>query len=72
MSNENDYAIVTENLDLWYGDFQALEKVSLNLRSGIILTCVRWLWASMCSKDGVGLVARRGCHAFAYDGNNIW
>ncbi len=36
MINENDYAIVTENLDLWYGDFQALEKVSLNLRSGII------------------------------------
>ena len=36
MSNENDYAIVTEDLDLWYGDFQALEKVSLNLRSGII------------------------------------
>jgi len=36
MSNENNYAIVTENLDLWYGDFQALEKVSLNLRSGII------------------------------------
>ena len=36
MSYENDYAIVTEDLDLWYGDFQALEKVSLNLRSGII------------------------------------
>jgi phosphate transport system ATP-binding protein len=36
MSNENQYAIVTENLDLWYGDFQALEKVSLNLRRGII------------------------------------
>ena len=36
MSNENQYAIVTENLDLWYGDFQALEKVSLNLRGGII------------------------------------
>ncbi len=36
MSNESDYAIVTEDLDLWYGDFQALEKVSLNLRSGII------------------------------------
>ena len=36
MSNENDYAFVTEDLDLWYGDFQALEKVSLNLRSGII------------------------------------
>ena len=36
MSKDNNYAIVTENLDLWYGDFQALEKVSLNLRSGII------------------------------------
>ena len=36
MSNENQYAIVTENLDLWYGDFQALKKVSLNLRRGII------------------------------------
>ena len=39
MSNRkipSNYAIVTENLDLWYGDFQALEKVSLNLRSGII------------------------------------
>ena len=36
MNNENDNAIVTEDLDLWYGDFQALEKVSLNLRSGII------------------------------------
>ena len=36
MSNENDNAIVTEDLDLWYGDFKALEKVSLNLRSGII------------------------------------
>ena len=36
MNDENQYAIVTENLDLWYGDFQALEKVSLNLRGGII------------------------------------
>jgi len=36
MSNENQYGIVTENLDLWYGDFQALKKVSLNLRVGII------------------------------------
>ena len=36
MSNENQYAIVTEDLDLWYGDFQALEKVNLNLRGGII------------------------------------
>ena len=36
MSDQNPYAIVTEDLDLWYGDFQALEKVSLNLRAGII------------------------------------
>ena len=36
MSDENHYAIVTEDLNLWYGDFQALEKVSLNLRAGII------------------------------------
>ena len=36
MTHQNPYAIVTEDLDLWYGDFQALEKVSLNLRAGII------------------------------------
>ena len=36
MTEQNPYAIVTEDLDLWYGDFQALEKVSLNLRGGII------------------------------------
>jgi phosphate transport system ATP-binding protein len=36
MNEQNPYAIVTEDLDLWYGDFQALEKVSLNLRGGII------------------------------------
>lgn len=36
MSDKNQYAIVTEDLDLWYGDFKALEKVSLNLRGGII------------------------------------
>jgi len=36
MSDENHYAIVTEDLNLWYGAFQALEKVSLNLRGGII------------------------------------
>ena len=36
MNDQNPYAIVTEDLDLWYGDFQALEKVSLNLRAGII------------------------------------
>ncbi|MDB4703318.1 phosphate ABC transporter ATP-binding protein [bacterium] len=36
MTDQNPYAIVTEDLDLWYGDFQALEKVSLNLRAGII------------------------------------
>ena len=36
MSEENQYAITTKNLDLWYGEFQALEKVSLNIKDGII------------------------------------
>ena len=36
MTEQNPYAIVTEDLDLWYGAFQALDKVSLNLRGGII------------------------------------
>lgn len=36
MTEQNPYAIITEDLDLWYGDFQALEKVNLNLRGGII------------------------------------
>lgn len=36
MSAENPYAITTKNLDLWYGEFQALEKVSLNIKDGII------------------------------------
>ena len=36
MTEQNPYAIGTEDLGLWYGDFQALEKVSLNLRGGII------------------------------------
>ena len=36
MSDGTPYAIVTEDLDLWYGGFQALDKVSLNLRGGII------------------------------------
>ena len=36
MTDQNPYAIVTQDVDLWYGDFQALEKVSLNLRGGII------------------------------------
>jgi len=36
MSEENPYAITTKDLDLWYGDFQALEKVSLNIKDGII------------------------------------
>ncbi len=36
MSEEKQYAITTKNLDLWYGEFQALEKVSLNIKDGII------------------------------------
>jgi phosphate transport system ATP-binding protein len=36
MSDESQNAIVTEDLSLWYGDFQALDKVSLSIRGGLI------------------------------------
>jgi len=36
MSGTTQYAITTEDLGLWYGDFQALKDVSVNIRHGII------------------------------------
>ena len=37
MINEpREHAIVTDDLSLWYGDFQALENVSTRIRDGII------------------------------------
>ena len=35
-SSDADYSIVAKNVSLWYGDFQALEDVSVNFRRGII------------------------------------
>ena len=32
----NDFSIRTEDLNLWYGDFQALMDVSVNIKKGII------------------------------------
>ena len=32
----NDYSIHTKDLNLWYGDFQALMDVSVNIKKGII------------------------------------
>jgi len=32
----NDYSIRTKDLNLWYGDFQALMDVSVNIKKGII------------------------------------
>jgi phosphate transport system ATP-binding protein len=34
------YAIVTEKLNLWYGDFQALFDVDLSIRSGAITSLI--------------------------------
>ena len=36
MSEDSQYAITTEDLGLWYGDFQALKDVSVNIRHGAI------------------------------------
>jgi phosphate transport system ATP-binding protein len=33
-------SIETRGLDLWYGDFQALKKVTVNIRSGIITSLI--------------------------------
>ena len=32
----NDYSIRTNDVNLWYGDFQALMNVSVNIKKGII------------------------------------
>ncbi len=31
-----NYSIITRELDLWYGDFQALKNVTINIRQGLI------------------------------------
>ena len=36
MSAQREHAIVTEDLSLWYGDFQALDGVSTRIRDGVI------------------------------------
>ncbi|MEL7447603.1 MAG: phosphate ABC transporter ATP-binding protein [Pseudomonadota bacterium] len=40
MSDAQDLAICSRNLNLWYGDFQALFNVSLNIRRGIITSLI--------------------------------
>ncbi len=35
-ASENRYSITTQDVSLWYGDFQALFDVTLNFRPGII------------------------------------
>ena len=69
MTDQNPYAIVTEDLELWYGDFQALEKVSLNLRAGIITGLIG---PSGCGKTTLlraiaGLTPSRGLLTFNDD-----
>lgn len=36
MTEDPNYAITTQDLSLWYGDFQALENVSVDIRHGAI------------------------------------
>jgi phosphate transport system ATP-binding protein len=40
MSAADENAIVTNGLNLWYGDFQALKDVSLDIRHGIITSLI--------------------------------
>lgn len=35
-----DYCITTRNLNLWYGKFQALEDVTINIRKGLITSLI--------------------------------
>ncbi len=35
-----EYTVTTRGLNLWYGDFQALENVSLNIRPGIVTALI--------------------------------
>ncbi len=36
MNEPYDYSITTDKLNLWYGDFQALINVTINIKNGII------------------------------------
>jgi len=38
--SENGYSIVTRDLNLWYGGFQALVNVSVNIRHGLITALI--------------------------------
>ena len=39
-ANTDKYAIHTSNLNLWYGTFQALFDVNLNIKDGIITSLI--------------------------------
>ena len=40
MSDQVSYSIETRNLDLWYGEFQALKSISLQIKGGIITSLI--------------------------------
>ncbi len=40
MNENNEYSIQTHHLNLWYGSFQALINVSVNIRHGIITSLI--------------------------------
>lgn len=39
-NQDQDFAIRTDNLDLWYGTFQALFNINLNIRNGMITSMI--------------------------------
>ncbi|MCX7726104.1 MAG: phosphate ABC transporter ATP-binding protein [Chitinispirillaceae bacterium] len=40
MTPTNQYSIITKELNLWYGNFQALKSVNLNIKHGIITSLI--------------------------------
>lgn len=40
MDRNNEYSIVTKDLNLWYGNFQALKSINLKIKHGIITSLI--------------------------------
>lgn len=40
MERNNEYSIITKDLNLWYGNFQALKSVNLKIKHGIITSLI--------------------------------
>ena len=56
MAKDGKYAIETRDLNLWYGTFQALFDVDLDIRDGIITSLIG---PSGCGKSTLGKLILR-------------